>query len=116
MQDVRITIQVLAVLDALLGNQDRYGFELCQHTRLKSGTLYPILARLEQAGWITSEWESDVGRGGPRRRYYRLTGEGATAARDELARLPNSRRVRTSAPDHFRPPLTPGRLAWSGTR
>lgn len=49
---------------------------------MASGTLYPILLRLEAAGWLRSEWElgdpATLGR--PRRRYYMLTGEGAKSA------------------------------------
>lgn len=88
--DVRITLQVLKLLEALVqgGSTDRYGFELSKMTGLKSGTLYPILARLESAGWLTSGWESAETTGRPRRRYYRLTGVGAEAARRHLANAP----------------------------
>jgi PadR family transcriptional regulator PadR len=56
--------------------------------KLPSGTLYPMLARLEQEGLVNSEWEPqrrDAG-GRPPRKYYRLSGEGARVARLELAR------------------------------
>ena len=61
----------------------RYGLELSRETGLKSGTLYPILARLEGAGWVVSEWEQiDPSAEGRRpRRYYRLTREGKDVAR-----------------------------------
>ena len=66
--------------------EHRYGLELSRATGLKSGTLYPILARLEDAGWVVSEWEqidpSVEGRSA--RRYYRLTGEGRKNARAAL--------------------------------
>jgi PadR family transcriptional regulator len=81
----QITRQTERVLAALLrqANKRRYGLELSQEARLASGTLYPILARLEAAGWIESEWEqidpSVAGR--PARRYYGLTAEGARIAR-----------------------------------
>jgi PadR family transcriptional regulator, regulatory protein PadR len=56
---------------------------------LGSGTLYPLLQRLENAGWLKSEWEevdpSEAGR--PRRRLYKLTGHGQTRAVRELAEL-----------------------------
>jgi PadR family transcriptional regulator, regulatory protein PadR len=57
-----------------------YGFDLMQRTRFPSGTIYPILARLERAGWITGQLEAadDANREGrPARRLYRLTAEGA---------------------------------------
>lgn len=59
------------------------GADIARATKLQSGTLYPILLRLEQAKWLESHWETsdphDLGR--PRRRYYRLTGLGARSAR-----------------------------------
>jgi DNA-binding PadR family transcriptional regulator len=48
-----------------------------------------MLARLEAAGWLTSEWEqidpSEAAR--PRQRFYRLTGKGANNASTALNRL-----------------------------
>lgn len=79
-----MTLQVRLVLQALAEEPDeqRYGLEIVEWTGLLPGTIYPILARLEQAGWLRSEWEAvdehEVGR--PRRRYYQLTADGAAAA------------------------------------
>lgn len=42
---------------------------------IKGGTLYPLLARLEQAGLVDVEWRA--GEGGPGRKYYRLTDAGS---------------------------------------
>lgn len=66
----------------------RYGYDLMKAARLPSGTLYPMLARLQQDGLVESEWEAPRQEPGgrPPRRYYRLTGEGARVARLELAR------------------------------
>jgi PadR family transcriptional regulator, regulatory protein PadR len=77
----KITSQVAAVLDALTvdAGGDHWGFEIIKRTGIKSGTVYPILARLEASGWVTSGWANDSS-SGPRRRYYRLTGEGEKAA------------------------------------
>jgi DNA-binding PadR family transcriptional regulator len=45
--------------------------------RLREGTLYPALYRLEAAGMLRARWESATsGRRGPRRRVYRLTPKG----------------------------------------
>lgn len=64
-----------------------YGYELTKVTGLMSGTLYPILARLEDAGWVEANWEEVapgvVGR--PRRRYYRLSAAGARVVQDAAA-------------------------------
>jgi DNA-binding PadR family transcriptional regulator len=59
-----------------------YGFEIMRATQLPSGTVYPILRRLEAAGQLRSTWEDaatahDEGR--PARRYYEATPEGRAA-------------------------------------
>ncbi len=81
----RVTRQTERVLAAFLREptRRRYGLEIGKAAGLKSGTLYPILARLEAAGWVVSEWEQiDASVEGRRpRRYYRLTGEGKRVAR-----------------------------------
>jgi DNA-binding PadR family transcriptional regulator len=68
-----------------------YGLEVMQLADLKSGTLYPLLARLEDAGLVRSDWEVEdspqLGR--PRRRYYELTGEGELAASEVRRTLRN---------------------------
>jgi DNA-binding PadR family transcriptional regulator len=98
--EVRFTRNVAEVLRMFLDDVDesRYGFELMQLTGLPSGTLYPVLARLEGAGWLVSDWEdvdpAEAQR--PARRFYRITGEGARVARLELAAL--SARLRPPVP------------------
>ena len=84
----RSSVQTQDVLAALLAepSHQRYGLDLAKEAGLPSGTIYPILARLESRGWIESEWEDidPVVEGRRPRRYYRLTGEGEAAARREL--------------------------------
>ncbi len=78
--------RVLRVLTADPSAQ-HYGYDLMKAARLPSGTLYPMLARLQQEGLVQSEWEAqreDAG-GRPPRKYYRLTAEGVRVARLELA-------------------------------
>ncbi len=105
---MRLTIPVAKVLAALLADPagEHYGLQLMQQTGLASGTLYPILTRLQKAGWLTARWEdedpSDAGR--PVRRYYQLTAEGAEQARVGLAEL----RAQTS----IATPLKRERPAW----
>ena len=84
----RLTPQTRAVLEVLLRSPElpRYGLELAREAGVKTGTLHPILARLEQAGWLENFWEEppeDAGR--PRRRYYRFTVDGAEQVRQVLA-------------------------------
>jgi PadR family transcriptional regulator, regulatory protein PadR len=64
-----------------------HGFKLAKRVGIGSASVYVVLDRLENCGWLTSEWEdaepSEKKR--PRRRLYRLTPEGATAAREMIA-------------------------------
>lgn len=87
---MKLTFQTLTVLRALLEDpeQERYGLELIEQTGFPSGTLYPILMRLERAGWVASSWEDPAlheAAGRPRRRYYKLTDNGAVRARAAVA-------------------------------
>jgi PadR family transcriptional regulator PadR len=75
------------VLGAFLADPaaPRYGYDLMKAARLPSGTLYPLLARLEHQKLVASAWETPQREGQRPRRYYRLTGEGIRIARLELA-------------------------------
>ena len=92
-----MTLQTQLVLGAMLAEPaaERYGLQLCAETGLPSGTIYPIVARLEQLGWVDSRWEDPgehIAEGRPRRRYYRLTEDGAALASAALARIDRARR------------------------
>jgi PadR family transcriptional regulator, regulatory protein PadR len=88
-RDVRMSLQTLRVLDAFLENpsDELAGADVQKRSGLASGTLYPILLRLESAGWFISRWEtidpSSAGR--PRRRLYRLTPNGLARAGEVFA-------------------------------
>jgi DNA-binding PadR family transcriptional regulator len=79
--------QTLAVFGALLERPRvwRHGYDLSQETGLKSGTLYPVLMRLADRGFLESQWAPSEIAGRPPRRLYRLTGEGLAHAREELS-------------------------------
>ncbi|MER6171343.1 helix-turn-helix transcriptional regulator [Streptosporangium sp. NPDC001681] len=84
-----MTLPTQLVLRAMLEDPTRemYGLEICAVAGLASGTIHPILARMEGIGWLESRWEEgdphDQGR--PRRRYYRFASDGAEQARIALA-------------------------------
>jgi PadR family transcriptional regulator, regulatory protein PadR len=90
-----MTQTTLAVLRVFLDQPDKglYGLEIGRAAGVRSGSLYPILDRLEQAGLLVGEWEDADPRSTrrPRRRYYMLTGQGVTVAtaalRDAQERL-----------------------------
>jgi PadR family transcriptional regulator PadR len=87
----RMTLPTQLVLRAMLAEPTRemYGLQIGQAAELPSGTVHPILARLEGWGWLESRWEDidPAKEGRPRRRYYRLSAEGAECARTALARV-----------------------------
>ena len=90
MSSPRMTTPTRMVLRALLDAVEDgcYGAQIGRDAGLPSGTVHPILARLERLGWVTSEWE-DVDPAAarrPARRYYRLTASGAVSAQAALAR------------------------------
>jgi PadR family transcriptional regulator PadR len=86
---MRLTIQKMRVLNSMLDDAQgrHYGFDLARRAQLKPSALYPILKRLEEEKFATSDWEEqapeDLGR--PRRRYYRLTPKGVDFAQNALA-------------------------------
>lgn len=85
----RMTVNTFAVLSRLLEEPGLAGADLCRSTGLATGTMYPILLRLEDASWLCSEWEDQEARdlGRPRRRRYFVTGAGARAAREHASEM-----------------------------
>ncbi len=63
-----------------------HGYDMSKLTGIKSGTLYPMLARLHEAGWLETRWEDGREPGRPPRHLYRLSGLGSRAA-DEALRV-----------------------------
>ena len=84
-----MTLPTQLVLRALLAEpaQELYGLQIGDIAGLPSGTVHPILARLENAGWLESRWEEIDPRaaGRPARRYYRLVPSAVEQVRDTLA-------------------------------
>ncbi len=106
----QLTLAVAVILRIFLDDigTSRYGYELMRITGFRSGKLYPILARLETAGWLQREREDidpSVARR-PIRYIYRLTPSGAQVARLELARL--DQQLGGSALRRFRPSANGG--------
>lgn len=87
------------ILAALLagGGAWRHGYELARVADVRSGTLYPLLIRLEEQGYLEAEWQPPAEKGRPARHAYRLTASGIELARN-------------NPPDRA-PPARPGRRA-----
>lgn len=87
--DVRMSLQTLRVLETFLEKptEQLAGAQVNQRCGIASGTLYPILLRLESAGWLVSQWETinPSVEGRPRRRLYRLTSAGQRRASEVFA-------------------------------
>lgn len=102
MRKPNLTYPTALVLHALSMGQS-YGFDIMDATGLPSGTIYPLLRRLEGIGCVESSWEDETeatGEGRPARKYYRVTAEGL----ELLARA----RKRFAALEHgVRPALHP---------
>jgi PadR family transcriptional regulator PadR len=85
----RITTTLVQVLEVFLADPaaERYGLDVMRVTGCPSGTVYPILVRLQKIGWLQAHWEDidPVEAGRPARRWYRLTPDGVESARAELA-------------------------------
>ncbi|MEJ0007547.1 MAG: PadR family transcriptional regulator [Steroidobacteraceae bacterium] len=91
----RASLHTLTLLDALTQRPRawHYGYDLSRLTKMKSGTLYPILMRLSERGVLESKWQPAVQEGRPPRHMYRLTAAGLVFARDSLAAQPAGRRL-----------------------
>lgn len=102
-----MTLAVATLLRVFLEDpgEPHYGYDLMRQTGFPSGKLYPILARLESAGWLVRELEDidPVAVGRPPRRHYRLSGDGVVAARRELAAVNAQLRPRSTTGSAVRP-------------
>ena len=80
----RLTTHAVSVLDALADHSPEwlYGLELSERTGLKSGSLYPILIRLAERGFLESRWLDPSAPGRPRRHAYRIVVKGEQALAD----------------------------------
>lgn len=95
--NIRVTVNVAKVLRAFLEDPDepRFGYDLMKTTGMSSGAMYPVLARLEIAEWITGSFEDIDSKvaGRPARRFYRFTPEGKERGQMALAELHEQTRL-----------------------
>lgn len=92
---IRLTSTTLGVLDALFTSaahgESMWGFKICELTGFGPGTVYPILDRLESAGWVNGLWETGQPSDRPRRRLYEMTAAGRAELAAALAARPRAR-------------------------
>jgi len=92
---VNVTLPTTLVLQALaVGHQ--YGFDIMDATGLPSGTVYPVLRRLEKEALVRASWEDpDAAREEqrPPRRNYELTAAGEALLATARARYRMPREI-----------------------
>lgn len=93
-KDPRLTMTTMKVLGAFCEdpNAEMSGREIGAKVKLPSGTVYPILLRMQDAEWLTSQWE-DIDpkeEGRPRRRFYKMTALGYRKTQDALKEVTQS--------------------------
>ena len=95
-----ISTQTQGLLAALLEDARawRHGYELSKLTELKSGTLYPVLMRLNDQGLLESKWEPSPEAGRPPRHVYRLTAQGIALAAEQAAERSRARGEPVASP------------------
>src|SRR5690349_5455447 len=104
-QPERITAPFLDVVQAFLdaGDDELHGWAIISTTGRAGPTVYKILERLTDMGWVTARWDDRAAEPNkPRRRYYRLTGEGVTHAQALV-----TERRQATRPTHTRPAYRP---------
>lgn len=95
---IRLTTTTRAVMEALLQGEPMWGYRLSDATNLGPGTVYPILKRLEAAGWVEGTWEVAMPVDRPRRCTYIVTDKGAREYAAALARRARATRRHPTIP------------------
>jgi PadR family transcriptional regulator PadR len=116
---IRVTGPLLDVLEVFVRafNEDAelHGWAIIKAVKRSGPTVYGVLDRLEDAGWITGRWEDQHPEPNkPRRRFYQLTPTGVVEARELLAARRPQVFLRPPRPEpgvpapRWRPTLLPG--------
>ena len=98
---LRMTTTTWKVLDVLVGaspEDPMFGLRICDRAELGSGTVYPVLDRLERVGWVSRRWESEQPIGRPKRCYYTVTDTGRTGYEQAVAERAARRSRRVGPP------------------
>ena len=102
---VNLTYPTALVLQAL-SRGFHYGFDIMDATGLPSGTVYPILRRLDREGLLASAWESQADaqrEQRPPRRYYDITATGEALLADAAERYRALDQAVRKAPRRLKP-------------
>lgn len=102
---LNLTYSTALVLQAL-SRGFHHGFDIMDATGLPSGTVYPILRRLDREGLLDSEWEEHAEaqrEQRPPRRYYEITAAGERMLGDAIARYDSLAKAVASSPRRLKP-------------
>src|SRR5438105_4462072 len=91
----RMGYATLHVLQAIAAGYV-YGFEIMDATHLPSGTVYPILSKLEDSGFLKSRWEDARAarrEKRPPRRSYEITGDGRETLKQNVEKYRKLQRL-----------------------
>ena len=83
-----LTYATATILNAV-ANGYLYGFDIVDMTGMPGGTVYPALRRLEESGFLTSQWEKERiahAELRPRRKYYEITRAGQDVLAEAIKR------------------------------
>lgn len=76
----------VCLLRAHVAGQEVHGWAVMRETNRSGPTVYEVLDRFEDRGWIAGQWEElDQESDKPRRRFYKLTPGGVAGLRDVVA-------------------------------
>lgn len=102
---INVSFSGAAILQAVAQDY-QYGFDIMDVTGLPSGTVYPALRRLEQAGMVVSKWENEDAakkEQRPARKYYELTKDGHEMLAEAVGRYRGLKRAITKATKAAKP-------------
>jgi DNA-binding PadR family transcriptional regulator len=102
---INLTYPTALVLQAL-ARGFHYGFDIMDATGLPSGTVYPILRRLDREGLLKSAWEKPAEaqrEQRPPRRYYEITGAGEGFLAEAIDRYRALEQAVRRAPRRLKP-------------
>lgn len=87
-----VVMDLLEVLASASEDSLAWGLSLCEGTGYGTGTVYPALNRLLNAGLITGRWEDPAPADRPRRRYYKISAAGRNWLGEQARRRESRRR------------------------
>jgi DNA-binding PadR family transcriptional regulator len=105
MTRLNLTYPTAMVLQAL-SRGFHYGFDIMDATSLPSGTVYPILRRLDREGLLKSTWEKQAEaqkENRPPRRYYEITAAGEAMLAEAAQRFRALEQAMRRAPRRLKP-------------